>query len=137
MATRVLKNAYVEVNSVDVSSHVAQVSVNLTQDTPEDTAMGDDSHSYLAGLRGGSFDVTFNADDAAGAVSATLNTIHTGDAAVTFELRPDQGAVAVTNPKYTGSCILTSWDPFAGSVGDTAQSTASFQVTGDVTRATA
>jgi hypothetical protein len=138
LATRVLRNAFFSVNAVTLSSHVAQIAINTSKDTPGDTAMGDSSQSFLAdGLRDATLNVTFNSDDAAGAVSATLWTIYTGAAAVAFEIRADTAAVGTTNPKYTGSVILTSGAPIAGSVGETQQESVSFQVTGDVTRATA
>lgn len=138
MATRVLRKAFFSVNSVDLSTHVNQIEISTDKDSPEDTAMGDNSRSFLAdGLRNATLNVTFNSDDAAGAVSATLWTIYTGSALVAFEIRADQAAVAVTNPKYTGSCLLTSGAPVSGSVGDTQTESVSFQVSGDVTRATA
>ncbi len=137
MATRVYKNAYLLLNAVDLSAHVASVSITTAKDTPEDTAMGDDSRSYLAaGLRNATIDVEFNSDDAAGAVSATLWTIYTGSAAVAFQLNPDGSSTGVTNPKYTGNCVMTSGAPLGGSVGDTQTESVSLQITGDVTRAT-
>ena len=137
MATRVLKNAYLLVNSVDLSAHVNQISFSASLDAVEDTAMADNSRSYLPGLRNGTFTVNFNADDAAGAVSASLWTVYTGGAAVAFEVRNDAGSVTTTNPKYTGNCILTDYSPVDGSVGDLNTNAATFQITGDVTRATA
>jgi hypothetical protein len=138
LATRVLRNAFFSVNAVTLSTHVAQIAINTSKDTPGDTAMGDSSQSFLAdGLRDATLDVTFNSDDASGAVSATLWTIYTGAAAVAFEIRPDAAAVSTTNPKYTGNCILTSDVPVGGAVGETQTTTVNFQVTGDVTRATA
>ncbi len=137
MATRVYKNAYFLLNAVDMSAHIASVSITTSKDTPEDTAMGDDSRSFQAsGLRNATIDVEFNSDDAAGAVSATLWTIYTGSAAVAFQLNPDGSSTGVTNPEYTGSCILTSDVPLGGSVGDTQKTSVSLQVTGDVTRST-
>ena len=43
MATRTFKNAFLSVAGVDLSSHIQSVAIPLTKDTPEDTAMGDDS----------------------------------------------------------------------------------------------
>lgn len=137
MASIVFKDAYVDINSVDLSAYVRSVTLNTSSDVPEDTAMGDDSRSYLAGgLRDATFDVEFNEDDGAGAVSATLWSVYTGGAAVAFILKPNGSTTSTSNPKYTGSCILTSYNPFGGSVGDVGTNSASFQVTGDVTRAT-
>ena len=136
MATRVLKNAHLTVNSVDLSDEVQQIALNLTTDTPEDTAMGDNARSYLPGLNNATFTVTFNSDYTTGNGDATLWTIYSGAAAVTFALRPDAGATSTSNPEYTGSVILTDFGPVDGSVGDLATTAATFQVTGDVSRAT-
>ncbi len=100
--------------------------------------MGDDSRSFRAdGLRDGTLAVTWNADDAAGAVSATLWTHYTAGTVAAMVLRADTAAVAVTNPQLAFDAILTSDVPIGGSVGDLQQTPSSFQVTGDVTRTTA
>lgn len=137
MAAITMKDAHFTVNSVDLSDHVSSITLNLSKDTPEDTAMGDDSRSYLAdGLNTATIDVTFNADYAASEVDATNWTIFSGSSAVAFIVKPNGGTTATANPKYTGNCILSDWTPVGGSVGDTAQVTVSYQVTGDVSRAT-
>jgi hypothetical protein len=136
LATRVLKNAYLSINSVNLSPHVASITTNFQIDTPEDTAMGDNAHSYLpGGLEANAFSVVFNSDDAAGAVSATLWAAR--GLTVPFEIRADAGAVAVTNPKYTGNCLYTGSTPVDGSVGETQLDSATFQGSTVVTRATA
>jgi len=138
MATRTLKNAFLSVAGTDLSSHINSVGVPLTKDTPEDTAMGDNSRSYRAdGLRDGTLSVTWNSDDAAGAVSATLWTHYTSGTVAAMIFRPDAGVIGVTNPEYTFNAILNSDAPIDGSVGDLQQTPTSFQVSGDVTRATA
>lgn len=137
MASITMKDAHFTVNSVDLSAHVNSITLNLSKDTPEDTAMGDDARSYLAdGLNTATIDVTFNADYAASQVDATNWTIFDGSSAVAFIVKPNGGTTGTSNPKYTGNCILTSFTPVEGSVGSTATATVSYQVTGDVARAT-
>lgn len=137
MASRVLKNAFVSVAGTDLSNMVRSVSITPSKDSPEDTAMGDDSRSFLAeGLRNASLSIEFNHDDAAGAVSATMWTEYTGTAVSAIILRPDAGVVSATNPQYTFNAIVTDYDPISGSVGDVGTNSASLQVTGDITRAT-
>ncbi|HHH26951.1 MAG TPA: hypothetical protein ENK57_01190 [Polyangiaceae bacterium] len=136
MAKLVLKNAYVSINNVDLSQYVRSVTLETSKDTPDSTTMGLDSKEFLAGLRDGSITVEFVQDDAAGAVSATLWGVYTSDNPVPFEVRPKQTAVATDNPKYTGSCHLGSFTPIGGSVGDVGMNPTTFQITGDVTRAT-
>ena len=137
MASLTFKDGHFTVNSVDLSAHVSSITLNLSKDTPEDTAMGDDSRSYLPdGLNTASIDVTYNADFAASQVDASNWAIYAGSSAVAFIVKPNGGTTGTSNPKYTGNCILTSFSPVQGSVGDTASATVSYQVTGDVARAT-
>lgn len=56
---------------------------------------------------------------------------------VPFEVRGDQAAVGVSNPKYTGSILIKGWNPLQGSVGDEASVKVAFPTSGAVTRATA
>ena len=138
MASIVLKDASLTVNSVDLSAFIQQITLNRTKDTPQSTAMGDNSHEYLAdGLKNGTFTATFRGDYAAGNVDPTLDTIYDLTATTTFEILPNGGSVGVTNPKFAGACIITDYGPVDGSVGDQATVAASFQVSGDITRTTA
>ena len=136
MATFVLKDAHLTIDSVDVSDHIVSITTTLEQAAVPDTNMGDDSDEFLTGLKNGNFTVNFSQDFAASEVDATLWSIYDGDAAVAFVIKPTSDAVAATNPSYTGNCILTSYSPIDGSVGDKAGAPVSFQVTGDVTRNT-
>jgi len=136
LATQVLKNAHFTINSVDLSAHVNQISLSLTTDSPEDTAMADNARSFLPGLNNATITVSLNADYAASQTDATLWAIYSGAAAVAFIIRPAATAVSTSNPNYTGSCVLTDFGTVDGSVGDTAGQSATFQVTGDVARAT-
>ena len=138
MATRTLKNAFLSLGGTDLSAHIASVSFTPTKDTPEDTAMGDDWRSYRPdGLKDGTLSVSWNADDAAGAVSATLWAHYIADTTLAYVLRPDAGVKGVTNPEYTGVCILTSDAPVDGSVGDLQTQSSAFQCSGVSARATA
>lgn len=134
MATDVLTNAHFTWNSVDLSTHVQSISVPWTEEDVEDTAMGDSARSYLSGLETGQIQITFNADDAAGAVSATLWAGK--GAARAFVIRRDAGVVSTTNPEYTGSAKLNSVDWVSGTVGDLATNPVSFTITTAVARAT-
>jgi len=136
VATTVLKDAFFSLNGTDQSDNVTQLEFSADLDAVEDTAMGDDSRSYLPGLRNGTISVTWNQDFSSGDLDSDLWTIYIGDAAVAFEARPSSAGVGVDNPKFTGSCLLTSFSPISGSVGELATSPTTLQITGDVTRAT-
>ena len=122
------------INSVNLSDHLVSASLPLEQDSPEATAMGVGSREYLVGLKDATLDLEFRQNFAAAEVDATLWAIYDGDAAVTFVVKPTAGTVSATNPSYSGSVILTQYDPFGASVGDTANTSPTFQVTGVITR---
>ena len=136
MATFALTDASVTINSVDLSDHVNSISFNIEQPTVDDTNMGDDSLAFLCGLKSGSFTINFSQDFAASEVDATMWAIYDGGAAVAFAFLPTSAAASATNPEYSGSCILTSYPPIDGTVGDKAMASCTFQITGDVARAT-
>jgi hypothetical protein len=137
MAAITLKDAHITINSVDLSDKIQTISVELSQDLPQSTAMGDDAHEYLAdGLKDATFSLTWRADYAASQVDATLWGIYSGGALVPFVIKPNGAATSTTNPAYSGNCALQNYSPVTGSVGDQATTPASFQVSGDVARAT-
>lgn len=136
MADHVLKDAHLTINSVDLSDHIIQMSFPLSAEAVDDTNMGDDSLAFLVGLKNGTFSIRFSQDYAAGEVDASLWAIYDGGAAVAFVIKGNGSATAVTNPKYTGNCILTEDPVVDGTVGQRAEITANFQITGDVARAT-
>jgi hypothetical protein len=136
MASIVLTNAYCLLNAVDLSNHVKSVKVNYKADTPDNTAMSVTSKTQLPGLKDWDMDIEFNQDFAASNVDATLFPL-VGAAAFSIEVRPDAGARAVTNPAYTGSCLLETYSPLSGKVGDVAIAPIKLSGTGTLTRATA
>ncbi len=137
MAIQTFMDPYVLINSIDYSDHVASVTLTLTKELNQSTAAGDGSHTYVSdGMKDGTFSVEFNADYAAGEVDASLWAIYAGSAVVAFQLNPNGSSTSTTNPKYTGNCEMPNWTPMGGGVGDFAKVPASFQISGDVARAT-
>jgi hypothetical protein len=62
MATFVLTDASVVINSVDLSDRVSSVTLSVEVDEQEDTAMGDTYRSRIGGLRDWSVDIEFHQD---------------------------------------------------------------------------
>ena len=134
MATFMLNNASVTINSVDLSSYVTSVTLSQSADNLEDTAMGDTSRSYIGGLKSGTVDIEFNADFAASKTEATIfPLVGTSTAEV---VKPVAASVSATNPSYTFNAIVTSWDTLNGSVGEIATHSVSWPITGAITKAT-
>lgn len=135
MAEFVLKDAHVTINSVDLSDHVRQVTIQHGADLPDRTAMGDDSRRRLPGLKDWSATVEFNQDFDASKVDATLNGL-VGAASFAVAFRPTSGATSATNPQYSGSALLESYPILSGAIGDAAVVSITLQGDGDLARAT-
>lgn len=134
MATFVLKDADVTVNSVNLSDWCTSVTVKVEVDDQEDTAMGDDYRSRVGGLKDWSIDLDFNADFAANAVDQTLFSLLGTSIAVT--VKPTSGSTSATNPQYSGNVLVTEYSPVDGGVGDLATTSVSWPGNGALSRAT-
>jgi len=135
MARIVLTNAGVVIGGVDLSDHVAQVSVDQSWDEVETTAFGDGGRTRVAGLEDSSLTLSFHQDFAAASVDATIAPLLAGTAA--FAIYANGTSVGGTNPSYSGTVLLTEWSPVAGTVGDLLTVDVTWPVSGTVTRATA
>lgn len=135
MAIFAFTDGTVIINSVNYSAYVKSVELNVEVDDLETTAMGATHKSRIGGLKEGSLSITFNQDFAQTTVDdrlwALLGTV------TTFEVRPTSGAASTSNPKYTGSVLITEWNPLGNSVGELAEVSVTWPTSGTVTRATA
>jgi len=135
MARIVLTNAVVKINSVDLSDHVASVELAQEVEEVETTAFGDTARTRTGGLANNSLSLDFHQDFASASVDDTLNGLVGGTAS--FEILPNGTAVGATNPKYTGTVLLTEWTPVSGAIGELATASITWPISGAVTRATA
>jgi len=133
MAKFVLKDASVTINSVDLSDRVASVTLDISADIVDLSAMSDTYKEKGAGLLDWSMSVEFRQDFGASNVDATLFPLL--GVSTTVIVLPTSGGVSATNPTYTGTAILSSYPPIGGGVGDGASSSASFDGTGPLVRA--
>ena len=107
----------VKVNSVDLSDHVTNVTLNRNFDEISVTAMGDSSVKAVKGLESSSITIDFLNDTASANVLATLQAAW--GTTVTVVLLQDKGtAVSATNPLYTMSCLVNGTTDINGAVGD-------------------
>lgn len=135
MAKFVATNYNIKVNTVDFSSSLASVELNLEAEDVDTTAFGSSFRSRVGGLRDGSISLNFHQDFAASSVDQTLNPL-IGTIA-TVVIIPNGTAVSATNPSYTVTCLVNQYQPFASSVGDLATTSVTWPLSGTVTRATA
>lgn len=134
MATFVMTDGFVSINSVDLSDHVKRVTLNYEAETQDNTHMSDNTRLMQGGLKNWSMEVEFSQDFASGEVDATLFSLV--GTTTTVIARPTSSSVSTTNPNFTGTALLTSYTPLSGTVGEQAPATASFVAAGDLSRAT-
>lgn len=134
MANVVLTNAFVSLNSVNLSAFVRSVTLSYAAELQDDTAMGDSARSRIGGLKDWSLQIEFFQDYAASAVDVTLFALVGSTFAV--EVRHSAASASSTNPKYTGTGILESYQPVGGAVGENLMAPVVVQGVGSLTRAT-
>lgn len=137
MARIVLTDAYIKLNNVDLSDHIASVEIAQSFDSIETTAFGDSGRTRTGGLEDSSLTLSFHQDFAAASVDATIAPLVGGTAS--FEVRAVGTATAVssTNPKWTGTVLITEWNPLSGAIGELSTADVTWPVSGQVTRGTA
>ena len=135
MAKFVATDYKITVNGTNFSTSLASVELSIESDDVETTAFGGEWRTRVGGLKQASLTLEFHQDFGAASVDATLfpllNTI------ATVVVTPTSGSVTATNPSYTATCLVNSYQPFASSVGDLATLSVTWPVSGTVTRATA
>ena len=136
MATLALTGAHVEINSVDLSTFVRSVNINYAAEMLDETAMGDTTRTMKGGLKNWSMEIEFTQDFAASSPDVSLFSLV--GSTFTVLVRPVKGsAVSATNPNYTGTGILESYNPLGNAVGDLATTSVTIQSAGALSRATA
>ena len=135
MATFVFTDAFVSLNAVDLSDHVKSVTLDYKGELKDATAMGDTTRIRKGGLKDWSIAVDIHQDNAAAKDDATLF----GLVGTTFAVivRPDKSdAVSATNPNFTGTGILESYQPVGSELGEMSAAPVAIQAAGALTRAT-
>ncbi len=112
----------------DISPYLTDVDFPQSVKTAETTTFGASADTFVAGTKNATISIS-------GLFDPTVDGYLAGILGMTgtFEYGP-QGSTT-TNIKYTGECICTAYN-VKGAVGGAVQATASFQVTGAITRGT-
>lgn len=138
MAKKVIKAAYVALGGTDYSAYMKSAELAMEADEVDTTTFGDAGNkTYLQGLRGAKLTMETLLDADLSGLDAALYTAynHASSNTLTFEVRADSGSVSTSNPKWTGSVIVTQYGPML-KLGEASGRSLSFTVTGAVTRAT-
>lgn len=129
-------NAGLSIAGTNLSNRVESVTLQLSKDDMDNTAMGDGGHQHVGTLENSKLDVNFWQDFASGSVDAVLLPVFQGGTAVPFKLVASGSVASSTNPMYSGNVVLLEYAPIGGKVGDSLAAPVSFVVSGSVTSAT-
>lgn len=135
MAKLVLTDAKVTINSVNLSDHIASVTLDTKDDIVETTAFGSTAKTRVAGLVENSVSLEFHQDFAASNVEATIYPLL--GTATTVVVQPTSSSVTTTNPTYTFSAVVAEWQPLKGTIGSLATASVTWPISGAITKATA
>jgi hypothetical protein len=121
----------VKVNSVDLSDHVNNVTINRNFDQLEVTAMGDSGHRFIKGLEASSVTIDFLNDTATASVLQTLQAAWGTN--VTLVMLQNKGtAVSATNPLYTMTVLVNGTTDINGATGDLSTQSVTWDVSGTI-----
>jgi hypothetical protein len=121
----------VKVNSVDLSDHVTNVSLNRNFNELDVTAMGDLGMKQVKGLEQSSVSLSFLNDTATASVLQTLQAAWGTN--VTVVLLQEKGtAVSATNPLFTMTCLINGTTDINGAVSDLSTIDVTWNVSGTV-----
>lgn len=106
------------VNGVNLSDHVREITLQMSAEDLDATAMGATSRAHAVGLRDDRIEVTFLQDYAAGKVDATLSGLVSSSTPFTVVAKHTSAATSATNPSYTLSSLLFDYTPIDATVGE-------------------
>jgi hypothetical protein len=136
MAVTVLYDAFVSLNSVDVSNRVKSVSIPMSVAELDATLMGSDTTINEPGLKSFSFDVSFLNDFTTGDLDSATFALWNGRtkfAVVWRKSRTD--VIGVSNPEFRFTGFISSWNPVDGTaVGELAGATLTVSNSSTLTR---
>lgn len=136
MARLVLTNAYITINGVNLSDHIASVTLTTTDDVIETTAFGTTARTRIGGLADNSVALEFHQDYAASSVEATINGSTSLVGTVTaVVVKPNGSTTAADNPAYSFNALVSEWTPLNGAVGELATASVTWPIDGNITKA--
>ena len=144
MARLVLTNVEVTIGGVDLSNHIASVTLGSTYDVVETTAFAgltgalgnvpNAAKTRVAGLVDNSVTLEFHQDFAASSVEQTIYPLLGTEVSV-FVQPVASASVDATNPSYSFLAIVSEWTPLNGAVGELATASVTWPITGRITKA--
>ena len=131
-------NGYLRIGTVDFSDHAREITLETTCAELPANVHGQTTATILAGLESWTVNVVLLQDFAASEVDATLSSLG-GGAHVAFSIvvgADATSAVSATNPRYSGSAVMTSYRPIGGQHGVNLEASCTFRGATDLIRQT-
>jgi hypothetical protein len=135
MSKIVLTDAKVTINSVNLSDHINNITLETKDDIIETSAFGSTAKTRVAGLADNQVTLDFHQDFAATNVEATIYPLL--GQTTTIVVQPTSAAVSATNPTYTFSAVIVDWTPLKGQIGQLSTASVTWPITGTITKAVA
>jgi hypothetical protein len=136
----VLTDVAVTVNSVDLSSFLTSVTLTTSVDVVETTGMGSAAaKTRLPGLKDNSVTLEFNQDFAASGPEISINAVAASlvGTSVPITIKPVSGSASATNPSYAFTAVCSEWQPIQGAVGELSTISATWPISGAITKTVA
>lgn len=137
MARIVLTDVKCTINGVNLSDHIASVTINQSNDVVETTAFSSTAaKTRVAGLGDHSVTLEFHQDFASNNVEQTINGTSSLVGTVTTIVVSPTSTVSATSPSYTFSALVSEWTPLNGAVGELSTASVTWPISGAITKAT-
>ena len=134
MARIVLTDVKCLINGVNLSDHIASVSLSTTNDVIETSAFSSTAaKTRVAGLQDNSVTLEFHQDFATSNVEATIYPLL--GSTTTIVVSPTS-TVSPTAPSYSFTALVSEWTPLNGGVGELATASVTWNISGAITKAT-
>ena len=135
MARIVLTDVFCTINGVDLSDHIASVTLTTTDDVIDTTGFSSTSaagRTRVAGLSDNSVTLEFHQDFATSSVEQTIYPLLGTTTAVV--VKPTSAIVSAGNPSYSFTALVSEWQPLSGSVGELSTASVTWPVSGTITK---
>ena len=133
MTKLVLTDAKVVINSVNLSDHITNITLDTKTDVVETTGFSQTSKNRVAGLIDNTVTLDFVQDFASASVEATIYPLI--GTVVAMTVAPTSGADVITsNPTYSFNALVSDWTPLKGAVGQLSTASVTWSISGAITK---
>lgn len=119
MAKLILRDAFIDIDGVDLSNRASAVTIEEPGDEVDVSTFGGQYHEVDRGLMDATVTISFYQDHDAGSVDDVLNPLHKSADPFLIRVRPVKAdPQSATNPERRMIGKLFNYSPIAGAVGE-------------------